>query len=75
MKLKRKYILLHTFVQMFSIVMNICSYAESVGATHMHTSAKANRGVEEIFAELASRKCFLNSKLYLGRNLILKCVA
>ena len=34
-------------------------YAESVGATHMHTSAKANRGVEEIFAELASRKYIL----------------
>lgn len=32
-------------------------YSASVGATHMHTSAKANKGVDEIFAELTSRKC------------------
>ena len=36
-------------------------YAASVGATHMHTSAKANKGVEEIFTELASRKYFCAS--------------
>jgi hypothetical protein len=28
-------------------------YAESVGAVHMHTSAKANRGLDEIFGALA----------------------
>jgi hypothetical protein len=28
-------------------------YAESVGAVHMHTSAKANRGLDEVFGSLA----------------------
>lgn len=31
------------------------AYAKSVGAVHMHTSAKANKGVDEIFTELAVR--------------------
>ena len=31
------------------------AYAKSVGAIHMHTSAKANKGVDEIFTELALR--------------------
>lgn len=30
-------------------------YAESVGATHIYTSAKQNRGLDETFNELASR--------------------
>ena len=28
-------------------------YAESVGAVHFHTSAKANKGVDEVFMALA----------------------
>jgi hypothetical protein len=28
-------------------------YAESVGAAHMYTSAKANRGLDEVFGSLA----------------------
>lgn len=35
-------------------------YAESVGATHFYTSAKANRGLEEVFNGLAASKS-LNS--------------
>mmetsp|Transcript_100444 Transcript_100444/g.197190 ORF Transcript_100444/g.197190 Transcript_100444/m.197190 type:complete len:206 (+) Transcript_100444:71-688(+) len=30
-------------------------YAESVGAVHMHTSAKANRGLDEVFESLAQK--------------------
>jgi len=30
-------------------------YAESVGAMHMHTSAKANRGLDEVFESLAQK--------------------
>mmetsp|Transcript_14222 Transcript_14222/g.23669 ORF Transcript_14222/g.23669 Transcript_14222/m.23669 type:complete len:214 (-) Transcript_14222:205-846(-) len=30
-------------------------YAESVGAAHFHTSAKANRGLEEVFGVLAQK--------------------
>ena len=32
------------------------SYAESVGATHFHTSAKANKGLDEVFFSLAQSK-------------------
>jgi hypothetical protein len=31
-------------------------YAESVGAAHFHTSAKANRGLDEVFSSLATSK-------------------
>lgn len=30
-------------------------YAKSVGATHFHTSAKLNRGIEEMFLELSKQ--------------------
>lgn len=30
-------------------------YAESVGAVHFHTSAKLNRGIEELFLDLSKR--------------------
>ena len=33
-------------------------YAKTVGAKHFHTSAKLNKGVEEMFFELAKRKCY-----------------
>ncbi|MEQ2164873.1 Ras- protein Rab-21 [Goodea atripinnis] len=32
------------------------SYAESVGAKHYHTSAKLNKGIEELFLDLCKRK-------------------
>jgi hypothetical protein len=31
-------------------------YAESVGAAHIYTSAKLNKGLDETFMELATRK-------------------
>lgn len=31
-------------------------YAESVGAKHFHTSAKANKGLDEVFADLSQSK-------------------
>lgn len=34
----------------------MCSYAESVGATHFLTSAKQNKGLEEVFLDLTSRE-------------------
>lgn len=30
-----------------------CSYSASVGATHFQTSAKTNRGIEEMFLEIS----------------------
>lgn len=30
-------------------------YAESVGAKHFHTSAKANKGLDEVFTDLSQR--------------------
>lgn len=30
-------------------------YAKSVGATHYHTSAKLNKGIEEMFLELSQQ--------------------
>lgn len=32
------------------------SYAESVGAKHYHTSAKLNKGIEELFLDLCKSK-------------------
>ncbi len=34
----------------------LCSYAESVGAKHYHTSAKLNKGIEELFLDLCKSK-------------------
>uniref|UniRef100_A0A672MHS3 Ras-related protein Rab-21 n=1 Tax=Sinocyclocheilus grahami TaxID=75366 RepID=A0A672MHS3_SINGR len=36
-------------------------YAESVGAKHYHTSAKLNKGIEELFLDLCKRTLFLNA--------------
>ena len=33
------------------------SYAESVGAAHIYTSAKQNKGLDESFGELTTSKC------------------
>ena len=38
-------------------------YAKSVGATHYHTSAKLNKGVEELFVDLTKRKSLLGRKI------------
>lgn len=35
-------------------VVAVCSYAESVGATHFLTSAKQNKGLEECFLDLTA---------------------
>ena len=32
-------------------------YAKTVGAKHFHTSAKLNKGIEEMFFELSKREC------------------
>ena len=37
----------------------LCSYAESVGARHYHTSAKLNKGIEELFLDLCKSKFIL----------------
>ncbi len=34
-------------------------YAESVGAKHYHTSAKLNKGIEELFLDLCKRTLVL----------------
>lgn len=45
-------IFLHDLIR-FSFIV---SYATSVGATHFQTSAKTNRGLDEVFNHLASSK-------------------
>lgn len=37
----------------------IYRYAESVGAKHYHTSAKQNKGIEELFLDLCKSKFVL----------------
>lgn len=32
------------------------AYAQSVGAKHLHTSAKLNKGIDEVFLTLTKRK-------------------
>lgn len=34
-------------------------YAESVGAKHYHTSAKQNKGIEELFLDLCKSRYYL----------------
>ena len=38
-----------------------CSYASSVGAKHFCTSAKINKGLDELFLDITKRKqgCFI----------------
>jgi len=35
----------------------IASYAKSVGAAHFDTSAKSNKGLDEVFIDLSTSKC------------------
>jgi hypothetical protein len=39
-----------------TIAFPISRYAESVGAVHFHTSAKTNKGLDEVFGSLAQSK-------------------
>lgn len=41
---------------LMSTLVFVCSYAESVGAKHYHTSAKLNKGIEELFLDLCKSK-------------------
>ena len=40
-------------------------YAQTVNATHIHTSAKTNRGLDEIFNDLSQRKFIHSLQTYL----------
>ena len=39
-----------------TIHSTFCSYAASVGATHFSTSAKQNKGIQELFLDLSKSK-------------------
>ena len=39
----------------------IRSYAKSIGAIHMHTSAKLNKGLDDIFQRLAASMLFFGT--------------
>lgn len=45
-------------MMMMVVTVTVCchSYSESVGAKHYHTSAKLNKGIEELFLDLCKRK-------------------
>lgn len=49
-------------------------YAKTVGAKHFHTSAKLNKGIEEMFFELAKRKCSLVASFTEYGNHIFRCI-
>lgn len=36
-----------------------CRYSKSVGATHYNTSAKLNKGLDEVFIHLTKSMCIL----------------
>ena len=42
------------------------SYAQSVSATHFNCSAKANRGLDEVFTNLSQSKCKIRGRGGLG---------
>lgn len=46
--------LLYKYVFRFKCIFKI-RYSKSVGATHFQTSAKANRGIEELFLEITQQ--------------------
>jgi hypothetical protein len=39
-----------------SLMFFFLRYAESVGAKHYHTSAKQNKGIEELFLDLCKSR-------------------
>lgn len=43
-------------------------YSRSVGAKHYHTTAKLNKGIEEMFLDLTKRKFYLRSSLVIFAN-------
>lgn len=45
----------------FFFFLSFSRYAESVGAKHYHTSAKLNKGIEELFLDLCKRTLRLHS--------------
>lgn len=40
----------------FTSIPSFLRYAESVGAKHYHTSAKQNKGIEELFLDLCKSR-------------------
>jgi Ras-related protein Rab-21 len=44
------------------------AYANSVGAKHFNTSAKLNKGVDELFLDLTKRMLELNPKINTTKN-------
>ena len=43
-------------------------YAKSVGAKHVHTSAKLNRGIDELFLSLTKSWFNLNTTFFFKNN-------
>jgi len=48
-------------------VAEAVSYAKSIGAIHMHTSAKLNKGLDDIFQKLAA-KCIKGGGAKTGKG-------
>lgn len=46
-------------------------YAKSVNAKLYHTSAKLNKGIEELFNDLAIRKCWTKTQMHFVLSLFL----
>ena len=49
---------LQIFDKMQYVFIYIFRYAASVGAKHVHCSAKQNKGIEELFLDLSKSKIF-----------------
>lgn len=53
MTLVTKFAIVESFMPMtLFFLFSLLRYAESVGAKHYHTSAKQNKGIEELFLDL-----------------------
>lgn len=55
-------------IMMDFVSLFLFSYAESVGAKHYHTSAKLNKGIEELFLDLCKSKDLTSVHLHKNIN-------
>lgn len=58
------------FASITDVTLFFLRYAESVGAKHYHTSAKQNKGIEELFLDLCKSRCI--QTLYILEIALLK---
>jgi len=58
------------FLVIIFYCLNHSSYTTSVGAKHFHTSAKTNKGIEDMFLELCKSKYLLTLNTTISKHLV-----